>query len=214
MLAAFEAFFNHWFGSPYAAGAASWLQVFTWLATPIAAIIAVIALRKNTVQNRATLLLNLHRTWEGLADQRYASSEFFNETRDEAMHMHPGNEKKQIRFMRRRFSDRLHILRDGGEADVAVFTQLVAYISFFEIVGMYVRNRYIPLRDIIQAYKGPILGVDIVWRDFIKAWEEEAHVPEGLFEHALFLMDVTKAKTGHPIRYWIFYRFYIRLWGT
>lgn len=98
----------------------------------------------------------------------------------------------------------LAVLRDGKDPR---FSQFTSYLSFFEILGMYVKNGYVPLRDVMQVYKGPIIAIDIAWRDFIKAWETEAHIPSGLLEHAVLLMKMTHVRSEHPILYWTLYRF-------
>ncbi|MGO9401296.1 MAG: hypothetical protein ACLP19_26160 [Xanthobacteraceae bacterium] len=88
-----------------------------------------------------------------------------------------------------------------------LFSKFITYVSFFELLGMYVKNGYVPLRDVMQMYKGPILEIEIVWQRFSKTWEQEAHVPPGLFEHAIFLMKMTRTRAKHPLFYWTLYRF-------
>lgn len=106
--------------------------------------------------------------------------------------------------MRAEFQRQLAVLRDGRDPK---FSEFIAYIAYFEILGMYVKNGYIPFRDIMQIYKGPILSIDIAWRNFIKDWEQEAHIPSGLLEHAVLLMKMARMRTDHPILYWTGYRF-------
>jgi hypothetical protein len=106
--------------------------------------------------------------------------------------------------MREEFKQKLIALRDSNDPK---FTQFVAYVSFYELLGMYVKNGYVPLRDISQLYKGPILGVEIAWRDFITSWEQQAHIPPGLLKHAIFLMQATRTRAQRPLYYWAVYRF-------
>ena len=205
MITSFEQFLTRWLGDASALGATSWLQAFTWLATLFAAFFAGIALRRNSLQSRAALLLNLHKLWEDLADNRRVFSEFCNTVRRETVHKYARlQEKHQTEQMRKDFQTKLAELRDQRDPK---FLQFTSYLSFFEILGMYVRNGYVPLRDIMQVYKGPIFAVDIAWRDFIKTWETEAHVAPGLFEHATFLMRITRIRAERPIYYWTIYRF-------
>lgn len=205
MLSWLDAFFTRWLGTPGSVGAASWLQALTWIAAVLAAIIAGLSLRRNSLQTRAALLLNLYKSWEDLADQRKEFSAFFHATRNSVIKSHANlQEHYQTQQMRQEFQQKLVALRDSNDPK---FTQFTAYLSFFEVLGMYVKNGYVPIRDISQVYKGPILAVDIAWRDFIKAWEKEAHVPQGLLEHAIFLMDAVRTKSDHPVYYWAVYRF-------
>lgn len=205
VLLSLDQFFTHWLGDVKALGATSWLQAFTWLATLIAAFIAGLALRRNSLQNRATLLLNMHKFWEDSADKRKSFSEFFQTIRGDTLtkcaHL---RERQQTQEMRKTFMAELAVLRDGKDPR---FSQFTSYLSFFEILGMYVKNGYVPLRDVMQVYKGPIIAIDIAWRDFIKAWETEAHIPSGLLEHAVLLMKMTHVRSEHPILYWTLYRF-------
>ncbi|MGO9401297.1 MAG: hypothetical protein ACLP19_26165 [Xanthobacteraceae bacterium] len=76
VLVGLEKFLTDCFGRADAIGAVSWLQALTWIATVIAALIAVIALRRNSLQNRATVLLNLHTRWEGLGQDRHELNDF------------------------------------------------------------------------------------------------------------------------------------------
>jgi hypothetical protein len=194
-----------WFGNASAIGAVSWLQALTWLATVIAALIAVIALRRNSLQNRATVLLNLHKGWEGLDADRQQLTDFINLTKKSVLLQHAGlQEKHQTEHLRNEYQRKLAELREQRDPK---FLKIVAYISFFELLGMYVKNGYVPLRDVMQMYKGPILELEIVCLRFLRTWEQEAHVPPGLFEHAIFLMRMTRTREKHPFFYWTLYRF-------
>ena len=149
--------------------------------------------------------MNLHKLWEDLADKRKAFTEFFITHRRDTVNKYPRlQEKHQTEHMRGEFKIQLANLRDKQDPK---FSDFISYLSFFEILGMYVRNGYVPLRDVMQIYKGPILSIDIAWREFIKEWEQEAHVPRGLLENAVFLMKMTNAREYHPIYYWTIYRF-------
>ena len=131
---------------------------------------------------------------------------FFTATQQDVRQRHSSlQEKYQIEKMREEFQKKLAALRD--QSDNQMFLQFTAYVGFFEVLGMYVKNGYLPLRDVIQIYKGPILAIDIVWRDFIKTWEKEAQVAPGLLEHAIFLMDATRTRSNHPVYYWTIHRF-------
>lgn len=199
MLKSIDAFFSHWLGPATDVGATSWLQAFTWVATVVAALIAGMALRRNSLQNRATILFNLYKSWEGLAEQRKKFTAFYELTRRKIMSEHHAKrEQDQVEEMRREFKTKLNSLR---AADDPIFTEFVLYICFFEMLGLYTKNGYLPLRDVMQAYEGPLLAVNIAWRDFVAAWEKEPHVPPGLLEHAVFLANAAQIKTSHPLVY-------------
>ena len=110
----------------------------------------------------------------------------------------------QKKHMRASFTIKLSSLRDKRSPK---FSQYLSCLAFFELLGMYVKNGYIPLRDVLQVYKGPVLELDIAWRDFINTWQQQAHMPPGLFEHALFLMDMVSMRTERPVFFWTIYRF-------
>lgn len=204
MFVSLNQFLTDWLGSAPALGAVSWLQALTWVATLIAALIGAVSLRRNTLQNRATLLLAIHKRWDDLEDQRHAFHDFYQTVRREVLKEHSGlQEKHQVDRMRKEFTTRLRELREQRDK---VFLNIIALVNFFELIGMYVRNRYIPMRDIMQVYKGPILTLDIVCRNFIKVWEEDAQTEKGLLEFNVYLMDVTRTRKDRPLYYWAVYR--------
>ncbi|MGD0418637.1 MAG: hypothetical protein ABSA68_03490 [Xanthobacteraceae bacterium] len=210
MFIGLEKLLTDWFGNAAAIGAVSWLQALTWVAAVVAAVVAVVALRRNSLQARATVLLNLHRTWEGLANDRRDLSDFVRATKHDVTHKHAGiQERHQVEHLRNEFLAKLTELREAKDPK---FTKFVEYVAFFELVGMYVKNGYIPLRDAMQMYKGPILDIEIVWQRFAKKWQEEAHIPPGLFEHAIFLTKVARTRSKHPVFYWTLYRFRRFFW--
>jgi hypothetical protein len=206
----FEQLLTKWFGSAAAIGAVSWLQILTWVAAVVGAIVAVVALRRNSLQARATVLLNLHRSWEGLATDRHEFAEFMRVVKHDVLKRHAGlQEQHQVEHLRNEFLAKLVELREARDPK---FLQFVEYIAFFELLGMYVKNGYIPHRDAMQMYKGPILDVEIAWQRFAKRWEQEAHIPSGLFEHAIFLTKATRVCSKHPVFYWTLYRFRRFFW--
>jgi hypothetical protein len=75
---------------------------------------------------------------------------------------------------------------------------------FFEIIGAYVKNGYVPMRDVRQLYKGPVLDCDMVFRGFIGDWQQEAHMAPGLLENALYLMDRMRKQENHAYVWWLY----------
>ena len=204
MIANLEAYLASWLGNASAIGALSWLHAFTWIAALIAVVFAGVSLRRQSLQSRATLLLNLYKSWDDLSDKRRAFADFFYKTRHEAMAKHSGLQNKhQIVHIKRAFDETLTKMRNDKDPK---FSDYVEFLAFFEVLGMYVRNGYVPVRDVAQLFEGPIINLDTVWRDHIVAWQQEAHMAPGLFENALMLMDVVRIKTEHPIYYRTAYR--------
>jgi len=206
MVTGLEKYLTDLLGSATALGAMSWLQAFTWVATLVAAMIAGVSLRRNSLQNRATLLLNLYKSWNDLAQPRDDFSQFYQTIQQRVIQQNSNlQEKYQRDQMRIEFEKELTSLRDN---DNTKFSKYYEYLIFFELLGVYVRNGYIPVRDVIQIYDVPIRSIDIAWRRFIAAWERQIQVPSGLMEHAIFLMDMTRTRSERPIYYWTVYRFY------
>jgi hypothetical protein len=214
---ALEAFFTNWLGSATAIGAASWLHAFTWIATLIAAIIAGVAaivagvsLRRNTLQNRATLILALYNAFGELAKQRRDFAAFHQQILRQGTQDNPKLKgRAKIEKIRLMFHEDLLKLK---QQDDPRFIEFTAYVSYFEILGIYLKNGYVPMRDIVQIFKGPILDVNNSWRQFIATWQKEPDMEKGLLENAIFLMDMMRVRASHPIYYWMIYRFVRRYW--
>lgn len=113
MLVGLDQFLTTWLGPATALGATSWLQAFTWVATVFAAIFAGVALRRNALQNRAALLLNLHKYYDDLAMQRRAFHEFNEETMRYVKEKYKDlQESHQEQRARTEFIERLTLMRD------------------------------------------------------------------------------------------------------
>jgi hypothetical protein len=54
---------------------------------------------------------------------------------------------KQLTLLRAEFSKLLAKLREQGNPS---FGRYVAYVSFLELLGVYVRRRYLPLADLLD----------------------------------------------------------------
>jgi hypothetical protein len=80
-------------------------------------------------------------------------------------------------------------IRDFRVNDRDRFTKLMRLANFFETVGLTVKQKYVSLDDIDRLFRGPILHVDKFLRGFINEWQNEMGMPNGLYEHALFLAD-------------------------
>jgi hypothetical protein len=180
-------------------GAHSWLEAATWIAALVAAFIAAISLRRQSLQSRAALLLQLYERWETLDGPRKEFGTFYNHTRTETVkactHLQQKYQDEQIR-------DRSKILlTDLLDKSDPKLSSFIKYVSFFETLGTYVRNNYVSVLDVIYLYKEPILVIDIVFGDFVRVWQKRSHMPPGLFENALYLAEAVKAREAHPRYY-------------
>jgi hypothetical protein len=183
-----------------AANTLAWLQVLAWGGTLVAAIIAGIALRQNALQGRARLLMDVYKIWEGSAETRHNMFVLMGTVQKQMQDQSDAKLPAQgIELQRRLYHDELFRLR---ATDASKWSEYVNYVAFFEILGVYVRNGYLPLRDVMQVFKGPILLVDVAWRDVIQSWQREPGLAPGLLEHALFLMEITRQRHEHPLYYW------------
>lgn len=201
-----------WLGDATTLGASSWLEVFTWIAALFIALTAGISLRRQSLQHRAVLLLNIYTHWKDLSKERENFAKEYRDCQKSVVDEHKTlKQEKQLEHIASRCHEMLARLRD---ADDPKFKDFVAYITFFEILGGYVRNGYLPMRDILQLYKGPILDLEVASRSFIEAWQQKAHMPPGLLEHALYLMRRVRAYEDRPIYYRTWYqvrRVFLRL---
>jgi len=178
-----------------------WWEQAAWIATVIAALIAAVALRRQSFQVRASLLLNVYERWEGLAEARGAFTLFYQSVGKAVRKAHSNLQNEaQIPHLRAEF---VRQLADLKARDAKEFSQFVAFVSFFELLGMYVKKRYLPLCDIVDMYKGPILEIELSFRDFVPVWQSEAHVSNGLFVNALYLMRRVSFCDRHPWLAWL-----------
>jgi hypothetical protein len=100
MFVSLDHFLTNWLGNATDIGASSWFQAFTWIAALIATLVAAVALRRSTLQSRATLLLAMYKTWEDLDDERNEFYDFFQTVRLEVMEQHDNlHESGQVELM-------------------------------------------------------------------------------------------------------------------
>lgn len=183
---------NQTIGPPSKFGASSWFEAAYWIGGALAVIIAVIAIEQRTLQARATFLLHLYERWEGLEDQRKQVYETYRPMRNEVLRDHSDLEDKhRIAKLRSTCKNCVDEIKKDDEDKYHAF---VAYLSFFETIGLFVRNGYVPLKDMLQLYKGPILEIDIMFRDHIEEWQKHANTPDGLFGNVLYLIKKTQRR--------------------
>lgn len=190
-------------------GAHSWLEALFWLAAIATAIVAVIQLRHQALQGRATLFLSLYQKWEALSPERRTFYDFYKRVGQRVLKKNFGTkDRENADKLRVAFTAELEKLKSNDP----MMTDFVAYLNFFETIGTYVRKRYIPMREVRALYKGAVLEIDTVFRGAIGSWERQSQVAEGLFGNATALMRQMRYREDHPIKYWVVYP-YRRLCG-
>ncbi len=98
----------------------------------------------------------------------------------------------RLKALREEYKKQVEVLEKSADGDKKLHT-FYTYLTFFELLGLMVRNRYVRLRDIYLLYKGPIIEVDHAFRLVIPQWQQRFDVPEGLYENLLYLVErVTK----------------------
>jgi len=146
-------------------------------------------------------LLSLYERWNELDPSKKEFTALYKEVRDKVRAAHGGlQEKHQIEHLKSAALDTLTAIQ---ALDSVRFREIMSLLNFFEMLGTYTKNNYLPIRDVIQLYKGPILEAEIVCTAFIAQWQKDAHMPPGLFQHALYLMKRTKRREECPYLRWI-----------
>lgn len=179
-------------GNPGIVGAKSWMQAFYWSAGALLAVFAWMALKQRVYQARASFLLQLYGDWcrlEKIRDHMYRLRE---EISKEVFRDHSDYEDKhRMEQLRSRWKDHIDAVKKDDQEQ---YIQFLAYLCFFENVGLMVRRRYVPLKDILHMYKGPILDVGDMFTLHIHDWQKRANVPDGLFENTLYLVKRTQRR--------------------
>jgi hypothetical protein len=179
--------------------------MLTWIATLAIALFAAVSLRRQSLDGRAAFLLTLYERWNDLDDSRKEFAALTKEVRDEVRTNHGGlQEKHQIQHLRSTALRKLsEIQQDTNPAQQVRFRYLMSLLSFLEMLGTYAKNRYLPIRDIVQLYKGPILQAEVMFSDFIAQWQQDAHMPPGLFRYALYVMRRVKQREVYWYLRWL-----------
>ena len=183
---------NKIMGDPSVIGASSWLQAMSWAGAGIIALIALLALGHRVSQARATFLLQLDDRWEMYKEARKEMYDLYEPRKMEVLQKHVKLEDKhRMKELRAACKD---LVVDVRKTAPPTYDRFLEYLSFFETVGLVVRNGYVPLRDILQLYKGPILDIDIMFRLYIEEWQKDIDNPPGLYENVLYLTRKTRRR--------------------
>jgi len=100
-------------------------------------------------------------------------------------------------------------IKDKADNDSETFRKFIIYLGFFETVGLMVQKNNMPFSEVLRLYKGPILDIDMMFIDYIKDWQMQANVPEGLFENIIYLVNkVRRQELPFTVRWfgWLCWR--------
>lgn len=191
--------FRAWLGDPATVGADSWLQVIYIVAAALAAVVAILQLRKNVLQSRASFLLQLDRQWDQLKPQRKSFTDIRLKIRARIL-PNFADKEDSVRDTELRKAYKAHFDKMFKE-NIDDFADLCEYLSFFETIGLMVRKGYLPFKDVYLLYKGPILEIERGFTDFIIEWQKDAHMPSGLYENLLMVTRRTKRASEMRARF-------------
>jgi hypothetical protein len=166
------------------------LQTAAWGAALIAAFVAALSFRKSVYQSRATTLLAIQKQSDELGDSARAVATLRNEMILFQLEKQQSgmSAEEALQAMRAECNTRLKGIQiDSNQLDL--YRHYMRYIGFFEKAGLMVRYRYIPLRDLVALYKGPILEVQNLFGDHIQDLQKDQPQSTGIFENALWLED-------------------------
>lgn len=158
----------------------TWLQASAWVAAVGGAVLALLTLWRQLSQARASFLLELEKQWESVSKARREMIKELDAVRKSVT----GGGNRYAKTQKAA-TVRLKWLRENEYDN---FYLLFSYLGFFETVGLMVRKGYIPLRDMIDLYKGPIHDIDVFFVDYVREWQKEPVMKEGLYEHTKYLI--------------------------
>jgi hypothetical protein len=137
-------------------------------------------------QSKAAFLLELDRRWE--SREMSMARRHFNELEKAAtdhmtafIHM-DGHRQKMER--EEYYSRTLYTMMNQ---QTSVYLNLMRICGFWETMGYLVKNKYIPIENIVDLFGGGVISFDDAFRVHLTNRGEEKGVPDGFFEHALYL---------------------------
>jgi hypothetical protein len=188
------------------------LQTAAWTAALVAALVAALSFlvaalsfRKGVYQSRATTLLAIQKQSDELGESAKAVATLRNEARRIRMEKQTSGLSSEQASLAAREACSASLAQtrtDAGQLDL--YRHYMRYVGFFEKIGLMVRHRYVPLRDLVGLYKGPILEVQYLFGEHIAALQKENVGVRGIFENALFLVNETSRYEQAPpyLRRW------------
>ena len=178
---------------PETVGVDSWIWLGYLLGGAVVAVAALATLVHHNRQSKAEFLLRLYESWERMAEARDEFQATFRS----------GCESVKIGDLEVSDSARQRQLREHFRAEIREvrrqhddrFANFVEFLTFFELIGHYVKRRYVTFGEIDKLFKGPILSADLVFRDYIvNEWQQKSEVPPGLLSNALYLFRKTRRR--------------------
>ncbi len=184
-----------------------WLEYVSWVAQVIVAIIAIVAAvfawrqlgemtdyrqQRLRIAN-ATLLMELDHRFDSkeLDAARNLIMQINEEISVEISGAYPlANEEEKVQRIVVEWTTRLASMRAN---DRPKYSSLLQIGGFFETVGMMVKREYVSKDDALGLFMGPIIMFGRNFKPHINERQNEAGVPDGMFEHALYLYDLAIA---------------------
>jgi hypothetical protein len=169
--------------------------LFWWgvVAMPIATAGAILYARKQLKvianQAQATLLLDLVEKWnsESMHQSRAAFDDVEAKAKDHISSEHPGVSDKEFKNKLRLYFQTAMVELD--KTDSKKYSAALGMLSFFELIGVLVKRRYVLLSDIDGLFRGTILDIGLAYELHINDEQQNKGVQPGYYENALFLIS-------------------------
>jgi hypothetical protein len=184
---------------------AYWLEIVSWICQIFLTILAffaawfayvqILQIKSDSAQqlrmSHASIFLAIDQRWDN--DMREARTVLAEMTDDIAAIVKLKNPTLKgaglRKAIRKEWFTTLNGMRHQRDSS---YMNVLAVCGFFETVGLMVKKNYVSAKDVIGLLKAAILQVDYYLRPHIEARAKEKGVPEGLFEHAIYLCDLAK----------------------
>lgn len=183
--------------SPHPLEIASWIGglilVFVGVGSFIAAALALIEAAR---ARRASLLLQLDERFDSteMKDARALLYTKLDEVKHAVATAQPlANEAQRNTLCRTEWAARLGDMRVNDNGN---YMKLLVFAGFFETVGLMVNMRYISSTDVINLLEGPILDMEMAFREHVANRITESGTAPDLLKHAFLLADVAKKKAA------------------
>lgn len=170
------------------------LQDAAWLAALIAASIAALGFRKTVYQSRATTLLAIQKQSDELGEAAKTVATLRNKAlaiKNEAIKGGKADEDSLVEA--RNWCANEITSAQNDPSRLTEYLHFMKYLSFFEKVGLMVRHRYIPLADVVELYKGPIMEIRELFGTHISTLQQDKTIKKGIFENAMLLVGKTES---------------------
>jgi hypothetical protein len=177
--------------------------LFWWagVAMPIATVVVILYARAQLTvianQAQATLLLNLVDKWNSaqMHECRIIFDGVEAAAKEYVLSQHAGlSDKEFAKKLKEHFSV---IMPELDKKESQKYSAILQILSFFELVGEFVKRHYVLLIDIDALFRGPILDIWAAYVLHIKDEQQKRSVPPGYYENALFLISEIEKNCPH-----------------